>query len=57
MLKNSQERCFPNICARRPLLASKNNHGFSYPCSRKYTCPDDGYPELKLYISKLVTDC
>ena len=29
------EHCFPTSFARRPLLASKNNHEFSYPCSRK----------------------
>jgi len=29
-------QCFQNLCARRPLLTSKSNHGFSYSCSRKY---------------------
>jgi len=29
-------QCFPNYFARGPVLASKHNHGPSYPCSRKY---------------------
>jgi len=28
-------QCFPNFFARGPLLASKNKHGSSHPCSRK----------------------
>lgn len=30
------EQCLPNCFARGPLLASKNNHGFSHLRSRKY---------------------
>ena len=29
-------QCFPNPFARGSLLVSKNNHGTSHPCSRKY---------------------
>jgi len=28
--------CFPNVFARGPLLALKNNHRSSHPYSRKY---------------------
>jgi len=31
--------CSPNFLARGPLLASKNNHGYSHPCWRKHS-PD-----------------
>jgi hypothetical protein len=31
------EQCFPNFFACGPLLASKNNYGYSHPCSRKYS--------------------
>ena len=30
------EQSFPNFFPSGPLLASKNNHGSSHPCSRKY---------------------
>jgi len=30
------EKNFPKFFPRGPLLASKNNHGSSHPCSRKY---------------------
>jgi hypothetical protein len=33
---NIQMQCFPNLFAHGPLLASKNNHGSSHPCSCKY---------------------
>jgi hypothetical protein len=37
---NALDQCFPNSFVRGALLASKNNHESSYPCSRKdsYTC-------------------
>jgi len=31
------QQCFPDLFACSPLLLSKNNHGFSHPCSRKYS--------------------
>ena len=30
--RNSQDQSFPNVFARGPLLASKNNQGSSHPC-------------------------
>jgi hypothetical protein len=47
--------CFTNFSARGPFLASKNNQGFSHPCSRK-ECPGDSHPELKMYTSELILD-
>jgi len=35
-LVHGLEQCIPNRFARGPLLASKNNHEFWHPRSRKY---------------------
>jgi len=53
---NIPPQCFPNLFARRPLLASKNNQGSSHPYSRKYRCPDDKYPEFWIHISEVISD-
>jgi len=44
-------QCFPNFFAHGHLLATKNNHGSSNPCSCKYRILDDKYPKLK-FISE-----
>lgn len=49
------EQCFPNIFARGSLLASKNNSESSHPWSR--SCPDDRYPELKVYALEHILYC
>jgi hypothetical protein len=36
-LHNTLKQCLPNFFARGLLLALKNNHGSSHPCSRKYS--------------------
>jgi hypothetical protein len=47
-------QCFPKVFVRRPLLASKNNHGSSNLCAHVYImCPDDGQTKLKVYFSEL----
>jgi len=50
------EQCFPNIFARGSLLASKNNSESSHPWSRN-CCPDDRYPELKIYVLEQILYC
>jgi len=35
-ITNGLSQCFQNIFAHGLLLASKNNHGLSHPCSHKY---------------------
>jgi len=43
-----------NFVARGPLLTSKNNHGSSHPCSRKYSVRMLGSQNKKKYISALI---
>jgi len=42
------QQCFPNLFACNPLLLSKNNHGLSHPCSRKYSVHMKGIQNYKL---------
>jgi len=44
---------FPRMFCSQSLLYSKNNHISTHPCLRIYSCPDDRYPKLKIYISEL----
>ena len=50
---NTLHHSFPNVFVRPPLLASKNRHGSSHPCSLKYRCPEERHPKLKIYLSDL----
>jgi hypothetical protein len=45
-----------NLFARGFLFASKNNHGFSHFCSRKYGVRMIGIQNFKNYISELTLD-
>ena len=46
----------PNSFARGPLLASKNNHGSSHPCSLNYSVPGWQLFKIKNYISEVSLD-
>jgi hypothetical protein len=43
-------QCFPNLFARGPVLALKNNHILAHV---NIECLDDRYPKLKIYISEM----
>ena len=48
---------FPKlISSRASLLASKNNHGSSHPCSRTYRVSGWHYVKLQIYSSELILD-
>ena len=50
------EQRFPTVFARRPVLASKNNHGSSRLAHVHMDCPADWYPKLKADISEMTVD-
>jgi hypothetical protein len=53
---NILDQCFPNVFARGPLLALKNNHRFSRVADIYKEWPDDVYPKLKICILEMTLD-
>jgi hypothetical protein len=50
------QQCLQNLFADRPRLASKNKHGSSHPCSRKYGVFGRWLSKIKICISEPISE-